>query len=77
MGEVAKVGHLTMAEAQEIVRLGNELYNALVQAKLAWVGRELERLSAKISAAKHSCPACGEMTRDSTAGCDKCDLEDK
>ena len=26
---------------------------------------------------KHACPACGKQTRDTTAGCDHCDLEDK
>jgi hypothetical protein len=26
---------------------------------------------------KHRCTACGKMTRDTTAGCDHCDLEDK
>ena len=36
-GEVAKVGHLTMDEAQEIVNTANRLYNMLVQAKFKWV----------------------------------------
>jgi hypothetical protein len=26
---------------------------------------------------KHQCPACGRMTRNTTAGCDHCELEDK
>lgn len=26
---------------------------------------------------KHKCSACGKMTRDTTAGCDHCDFEDK
>jgi hypothetical protein len=26
---------------------------------------------------KHKCPACGKLTRDTTAGCDHCNLEDK
>jgi hypothetical protein len=26
---------------------------------------------------KHECPVCLKWTRDTTAGCDHCDLEDK
>ena len=26
---------------------------------------------------KHTCAACGKQTRNTTAGCDHCDLEDK
>jgi hypothetical protein len=32
---------------------------------------------ASIFQGRHRCPACRKMTRDTTAGCDHCDFEDK
>ncbi len=35
------------------------------------------RLAKKRDVTRRCCHACGKMTRDTTAGCDFCDLEDK
>lgn len=31
----------------------------------------------KLMRGTHECPACGKQSRNSTAGCDHCNLEDK
>lgn len=57
-GEVADVSHLTMAEAQEIVRLGNELYHILQRARLRRIGERFQEL---VEMVKHSTsPALGD-----------------
>ena len=48
-GEVAKVSHLTMHEAQEIVRLANELHRALVEAKLRAIQDGLMAIAAELT----------------------------
>lgn len=47
-GEVADVSHLTMAEAQEIVRLGNELYYVLQRVKFRRIEERLQELTVLI-----------------------------
>jgi CheY-like chemotaxis protein len=55
-----------------------------------WFGKplDIERLDQAIAGVagitlpertqdRHKCPACGRMTRNTTAGCDYCDLDDK
>jgi len=44
-GEVANVSHLTMAEATNIVRLGNELHHALIAARMGSIERRLHELT--------------------------------
>jgi hypothetical protein len=57
-GEVADVSHMTMAEAQNIVRLGNELYHALVAARFKSIEARLREL---VEMVKHSTsPALGD-----------------
>lgn len=48
LGEVAKVDHLTMAEAANIVRLANELWRAIVHARLESVARDLAVLTKRL-----------------------------
>lgn len=47
-GEVASVRHLTMKEANRIVRLANALGAALVEAQLGSLTRELMAITAEI-----------------------------
>ena len=44
-GEVADVSHLTMEEAQNIVRLGNELYHAVEMARLKGIHGKLSEIT--------------------------------
>jgi len=44
-GEVADVSHLTMAEAQNIVRLANELHHAITAAKLKGIEQTIQALT--------------------------------
>jgi rubrerythrin len=45
-----------------------------IQDRIDKLGGQSKRINLN---SKHKCPSCGKMTRDSTAGCDHCDLEDK
>jgi len=48
-GEVADVRHLSMKEAQRIVRLGNQLRDALVASKLREIEAELGALVSRMN----------------------------
>jgi hypothetical protein len=37
----------------------------------------LRQRDGSVAKATHHCPSCGKKTRDTTAGCDHCDYEDK
>lgn len=61
-----------LAGRQTMVMIENSRTNHLYGESM---GRGYDQLRGMFG--KHECPACGKMTRNTTAGCDHCDLEDK
>jgi hypothetical protein len=63
-GEVANVEHLSMEEAKEIVRLGNELHNKLLMSKLTALKKGLAELREELLAPTElSRPRAGRKKR--------------
>ena len=46
-------------------------------AAMSFLAHLLEQEGLGVASHKRRCSACGQLTRESTAGCDHCDLEDK
>lgn len=47
-GEVANVRHLTMKQAQRVVRAANKFYDVLIEAELDGLKNEIQKVSATI-----------------------------
>jgi hypothetical protein len=56
---------------------GLELLASIVQSGTTGPDVSVEILETSVAPSVHTCPACQRLTRDTTAGCDHCDLEDK
>ena len=65
--------HAMIAEAREWL----ESYSVGPSTDMKAALRELTRVRHAMLFGKRRCPDCGKLTRDTTAGCDHCDYEDK